>query len=74
MTARGAAEAADGVLICRAGDWAGADPLRRMFYNVTTTELSVALALTIGAVELLEMLRRAHRMILRRCAACTGPA
>ena len=59
MTARGAAETADGVLMCRAYDWARADPLRRMFYNVTTTGLSVALALAIGAVELLQMLRRA---------------
>lgn len=49
----------DGVLMCRAWDWARVDPLRRMFYNVTTTGLSVALALVIGAVELLQMLRRA---------------
>ena len=49
----------DGVLMCRAYDWARVDPLRRMFYNVTTTGLSVALALVIGAVELLQMLRRA---------------
>ena len=49
----------DGVLMCRVYDWARTDPLRRMFYNVATTGLSVALALAIGAVELLQMLRRA---------------
>lgn len=45
----------DGVLMANAYDWALANPLRRIFYNVVTTALSVAVALTIGTVELLQL-------------------
>jgi nickel/cobalt transporter (NiCoT) family protein len=46
----------DGVLMCKAYDWAFLNPLRKIFYNLTTTALSVAVALIIGTVELLQVL------------------
>jgi high-affinity nickel-transport protein len=45
----------DGVLMCKAYDWAFLNPLRKIFYNLTTTGLSVAVALLIGTVELLQV-------------------
>ncbi len=45
----------DGVLMCRAYRWALLNPVRKIFYNVTTTGLSVAVALVIGTIELLQM-------------------
>jgi high-affinity nickel-transport protein len=46
----------DGVLMCKAYDWAFINPLRKIFYNITTTGLSVAVALLVGSVELLQVL------------------
>ncbi len=46
----------DGVLMCKAYDWAFLNPLRKIFYNITTTGLSVAVALVIGTIELLQVL------------------
>lgn len=46
----------DGVLMCKAYDWAFLNPLRKIFYNLTTTGLSVLLALLIGTIELLQVL------------------
>lgn len=46
----------DGVLMCKAYDWAFLNPLRKIFYNITTTGLSVAVALVIGSIELLQVL------------------
>jgi nickel/cobalt transporter (NiCoT) family protein len=46
----------DGVLMCQAYDWAFLNPLRKIFYNLTTTGLSVAVALLVGSVELLQVL------------------
>jgi high-affinity nickel-transport protein len=45
----------DGVLMVKAYDWAFANPLRKVFYNLTTTGLSVGVALLIGTVELLRV-------------------
>jgi len=45
----------DGVLMCKAYDWAFLNPLRKIFYNLTTTGLSVAMALLIGTIELLQV-------------------
>jgi high-affinity nickel-transport protein len=45
----------DGVLMCKAYDWAFLNPLRKIFYNMTTTGLSVAVALVIGTIELLQV-------------------
>ena len=46
----------DGVLMAKAYNWAFVNPLRKIFYNLSTTGLSVAVALLIGTVELLQVL------------------
>ncbi len=46
----------DGVLMSKAYDWAFLNPLRKIFYNMTTTGLSVAVALVVGSVELMQVL------------------
>ncbi len=48
----------DGVLMSKAYDWAFLNPLRKIFYNITTTSLSVAVALIIGSIELLQVFIR----------------
>jgi nickel/cobalt transporter (NiCoT) family protein len=53
----------DGVLMSKAYTWALLNPLRRIFYNLTTTGLTVAVALLIGSVELLQVF--IHMMRLR---------
>jgi high-affinity nickel-transport protein len=52
----------DGVLMCKAYDWALMNPVRRIFYNVTTTGLSAGVALVIGSIELLQALVRELRL------------
>jgi high-affinity nickel-transport protein len=49
-------DTADGVMMSRAYRWALLDPARRLVYNLGTTALSVAVALGIGSVELLQVL------------------
>ena len=39
----------------KAYDWAFLNPLRKIFYNITTTGLSVAVALLVGTTELLQV-------------------
>ncbi|GAC1630664.1 MAG: HoxN/HupN/NixA family nickel/cobalt transporter [Nevskia sp.] len=46
----------DGVLMVKAYNWAFVNPLRKIFYNLTTTALSIAIALLIGTIELLQVL------------------
>ena len=46
----------DGLFMTRAYRWAVLDPARKLFYNVTVTALSVAIALTIGLIVLLQLL------------------
>lgn len=50
-----AMDTTDGVLMCGAYDWAFVNPLRRIFYNLATTGLSIAVALVIGTIELLQV-------------------
>jgi nickel/cobalt transporter (NiCoT) family protein len=45
----------DGVLMSKAYNWAFLNPLRKIFYNIATTSLSIAVALVIGSVELLQV-------------------
>ena len=45
----------DGVLMCKAYNWAFINPLRKIFYNITTTGLSVAVALLVGSIELAQV-------------------
>jgi len=46
----------DGAFMCFAYDWAFLRPVRKVFYNITITALSVAVALVIGVIELLSLL------------------
>ncbi len=51
-----AMDTTDGVLMTKAYGWALANPLRRIFYNISTTLLSVLVALVLGGVELLQVI------------------
>ena len=46
----------DGVFMVRAYGWAFADPIRKLWYNLTITTISVFVALFIGSVEALGLL------------------
>jgi high-affinity nickel-transport protein len=46
----------DGVLMSKAYNWAFLNPLRKIFYNITTTGLAVGVALVVGTIELLQVL------------------
>jgi nickel/cobalt transporter (NiCoT) family protein len=46
----------DGVFMAKAYDWAFTSPLRKIYYNLTTTWLSVVVALVIGTVQLVSVL------------------
>lgn len=50
-------DTADGVFMTRAYGWAFSTPLRKLYYNLTVTGLSVVAALLIGSIELLQVLR-----------------
>jgi high-affinity nickel-transport protein len=50
-----AMDTTDGVLMVKAYDWAFVNPLRKIFYNLATTGLSIAVALVIGTVELAQV-------------------
>ena len=45
-------DSADGVLMCGAYGWAFTNPLRKIFYNLTITGLSVVVALVIGTIQI----------------------
>ena len=49
-------DTADGMFMTVAYDWAFAHPVRKVFYNLTITGLSVAVALLIGTIELITVL------------------
>ena len=49
-------DTADGAFMSHAYGWAFANPVRKVYYNITVTSLSVAVALVIGTVELLQVL------------------
>ena len=46
----------DGVMMSKAYGWAFDHPLRKMYYNMTTTGLSVFVALLVGTVEYLQVI------------------
>ena len=54
-----AMDTTDAVLMCRAYRWFARNPARRIVYDIATTALTVALALFVGTVELLEVARSA---------------
>lgn len=49
-------DTADGVFMTTAYSWAFATPLRKVYYNLTVTGLSIVAALFIGSVELAQVL------------------
>jgi len=49
-------DTADGAFMSKAYAWAFSNPVRKVFYNMTVTGLSVVIALVIGVVELLQIL------------------
>jgi high-affinity nickel-transport protein len=48
-------DTADGAFMAKAYGWAFASPLRKVYYNMTTTALSVFVALAIGTIEYLQV-------------------
>lgn len=46
----------DGIFMTKAYAWAFTSPLRKIYYNLTTTGLSIFVALVIGTVELVQVL------------------
>ncbi|MCW3006457.1 MAG: high-affinity nickel-transporter [Solirubrobacterales bacterium] len=49
-------DTADGIFMSAAYGWAFLRPVRKVFYNMTVTALSVVVALVIGVIELLQLL------------------
>jgi high-affinity nickel-transport protein len=49
-------DTADGAFVSQAYGWAFSNPVRKVYYNITVTSLSVAVALIIGGVELLQVM------------------
>ena len=60
------ADTVDGVFMNFAYGWANAQPVRKIFYNLTITSISVAVALVIGTIELVSV-------IADRADITTGP-
>jgi nickel/cobalt transporter (NiCoT) family protein len=48
-------DTADGAFMSHAYGWAFSNPVRKVYYNITVTSLSVAVALVVGTVELLQV-------------------
>lgn len=48
----------DGVFMAKAYGWAFVTPIRKIYYNITTTSLSIFVAFVIGTIELLSLLGR----------------
>jgi len=50
-----AMDTTDGILMVKAYSWAFVNPLRKLFYNLTITGLSVAVALAVGTIQLIQV-------------------
>ena len=50
-----AMDTADGAFMSHAYGWAFSNPVRKVYYNITVTSLSVFVALAIGTIELLQV-------------------
>ena len=55
-------DTADGAFMSKAYSWAFASPIRKVFYNLTVTSLSVFVALFVGVVELAQILIQILRL------------
>src|SRR4029077_4999791 len=49
-------DTADGAFMCHAYGWAFSSPVLKVFYNISVTSLSVAVAWMIGGIELLQVI------------------
>src|SRR5207237_3876170 len=49
-------DTADGAFMSKAYGWAFTSPLRKVYYNMTTTGLSVFIALGVGTIEYLQVI------------------
>jgi len=52
-------DTADGAFMAKAYSWAFTSPIRKVFYNLTMTSLSVFVALFVGTIELMQVVIRA---------------
>src|ERR1700694_224583 len=55
-------DTADGAFMAKAYSWAFTSPIRKVFYNLTMTSLSVFVALFIGAIEIMQALIQAFAL------------
>ncbi|HVS84546.1 MAG TPA: HoxN/HupN/NixA family nickel/cobalt transporter [Gaiellaceae bacterium] len=55
-------DTADGAFMSQAYGWAFSNPVRKVYYNITVTSLSVAVALLIGTIELLQVAATKFRL------------
>ena len=62
----------DGAFMAKAYSWAFSNPIRKVFYNLTITGLSVFVALFVGGVELLQILAQVAHFSGGFWAAVTG--
>jgi high-affinity nickel-transport protein len=49
-------DTADGAFMSHAYGWAFSSPVRKVYYNISVTSLSIAVAWLVGAIELLQVL------------------
>jgi high-affinity nickel-transport protein len=66
------ADTVDGVLMNAAYGWAFSRPVRKVFYNITITSISVAVALIIGSIELIGVLAHQAHITSGPVAAIAG--
>jgi high-affinity nickel-transport protein len=55
-------DTADGAFMSKAYSWAFASPIRKVFYNLTMTSLSVFVALFIGVLELAQVISQVFKL------------
>src|SRR5438876_9388730 len=66
-------DTADGAFMSRAYSWAFSNPIRKVFYNLTVTGLSVFVALFVGLVELSQIMIQQLHLTGRLWGAIGGP-
>jgi high-affinity nickel-transport protein len=65
-------DTADGAFMCKAYGWAFSNPVRKVFYNMTVTGLSVFVALFIGLVEVFQIVIQALGLQGQPWSSITG--
>jgi high-affinity nickel-transport protein len=59
-------DTADGAFMAHAYDWAFSNPVRKVYYSITVTALSVTVALGVGGAELIQLVVRAAWLDVNR--------